>query len=112
LRPLNESKLSKNQGEIFKYQETYKTRLDQAYVEYYQELKDRSITDLVDYEIPFNMQERFTRAFDGFKKRFAPIISQMHRNMAGSTSATCLFNEERLNKFEIENYKVDFKKLK
>ena len=104
MKHLNESKLSKNQGKIFKFNETYQTYMDPAYIDYYNELKDRDINDLVDYEIPFNMQERYNIAFDGFKKKFFPIITNMHRNMAGSTSSTCIFNEETLNKFEIEHY--------
>ena len=81
-------------------------------MEYYQELQERSINDLYDYQVPFNLQERYAKAFDAFKKKFMPIISKMHKNMAGSTNADCILNEEALNKFEIEHYNVDFKKLK
>ena len=33
--PLNEAKLSKKQGEVYKFQETYQKQLDPAYLEYY-----------------------------------------------------------------------------
>ena len=71
--PLNESKLSKKQGEIFKFHENYQNYLNPAYLEYYKELQERSINDLHDYQIPFNMQERFFKAFEAFKRKFMPI---------------------------------------
>ena len=37
--PLNESALSKKQGEILKFHETFMKHMDKGYLDYYNELK-------------------------------------------------------------------------
>lgn len=109
--PLNEQALSKNQGEIYNYHKEYINHMEASYLEFYNELDERDPNDLISYELPFELQERFISAFGGFKKKFSPIISKIHFVLASGNSVTSVFNEDSLNKFEIENYKVDFRKL-
>ena len=110
--PLNENSLSKTQGPIYNYHQEYKKYMEASYLEFYKELEERDPNDLLTYELPFELQDRFIAAFGGFKKKFAPIISKIHFILASGVSVSKIFNEDMLNKFEIENYNTDFKKLK
>ena len=110
--PLNEGALSKSQGTVYNYHNEYKKYMEPSYLEFYQELEERDPSDLINYELPFELPDRFIAAFGGFKKTFSPIISKIHFILASGISVSKIFNEDSLNKFEMENYQVDFRKLK
>ena len=42
--------------------------MEASYLEFYNELDERDPNDLISYELPFELQERFISAFGGFKK--------------------------------------------
>lgn len=49
--------------------------MEASYLEFYQELEERDPNELLTYELPFELQDRFIAAFGGFKKKFQPIIA-------------------------------------
>ena len=102
--PLNEGSLSKNQGTQYKYHTDYKKYMEASYLEFYQELEERDPNELLTYELPFELQDRFIAAFGGFKKKFHPIIAKIHVILASGVSVTKILNEDMLNKFEIDNF--------
>ena len=117
IQPLDESKLSANQGEVFQFDVNYLKHITPSFLEDIKEIEGIEMPDLVNYQFPFNLNERYDAAFKSFKKTFQAIIEGVHIKLAQSRSQnlkkqSVALNENDLNKFEIQYYNVDFKKLK
>mmetsp|Transcript_13952 Transcript_13952/g.21747 ORF Transcript_13952/g.21747 Transcript_13952/m.21747 type:complete len:199 (+) Transcript_13952:3307-3903(+) len=109
--PLDESKLSKGHGTIFNFELNYSKYLEKHFIEYYAELRERTVEDLFDYQVPFNLLDKYNHAFMQCKKKLGPIIKHVHVNLARFNRLENVLTEQDLIKFESEHYGVDIRKL-
>ena len=72
----------------------YKKYLDRHFIEFFDELRDRTTDQLMDYQVPFNLNEKYNHAFLICKKKLSPIIRHIHVNLARSNSMDHVLDEE------------------
>ena len=64
-------------------------------------LEAAKLEELITYEFPFDLHERYGRAFNLFKGAMSVIINDIHIKLAQTRNASSVLNEDNLNRFSV-----------
>lgn len=67
-------------------EKNYTKYLPRNYVEDVKEINDIKSNDLINYELPFNLNVNYKVEFDKFKTKFGHIIADIHVKLAASSN--------------------------
>ena len=78
--PLDESKLSANQGEVMQLEKNYPKYMNKVFLDELKQIEDCQLNELFDYYFPFDVPERYNKFLDQFKKNliYGPLIQKIH----------------------------------
>jgi hypothetical protein len=100
------------ENEQWRLHEEYEKHLDPHFVKKYESLRGKNLEDLIKEKPDSSLHKLYYESFEQFKKKFGPIIREIHIDLARLNSVEQIMNEEKLLDFEIKHFGVDVRLLR
>ena len=78
----------------------------------YNEIGQIKPDEILTYEFPYQLEEKYPNSLETFKKLLMPTIQNVHAPIAKANNVGAVFNENQLIEFEKKHYNIDLRELK